>query len=470
MPTRLRATLTALLTTSVLFAGLATTASAYYEPVITIGGYSFSNGGQAITGHTSGLCTDGGTIGFHYSGTTFVSGEDGPFEESGTVTVEKVDGVLRVTDLESTFSMSSSRAQVEGRRYGVSTTGTRSWGDAQNRVRCGGTTDADRYVEIRVDSFYETTKFDIFGDRFSIDRGYTTFDLNEWAAGSPRSINPYQPGSGGYFWVMFASDQDWDGSIAYDDNCQFVFNPGQEDRDGGDEGDACDGDYDDDDHYDATQDNCPDVYNPDQQDSDRDGTGDACDTPDPPQDPDRDGDGTYDSVDNCPDVPGSQLDSDGDGRGDVCDPDDDADTVADGADNCPLTPNATQRDSDRDGRGDACDGTFDSSDGHATGGGFLVVDGRKAHLSFSARSTAGVLEGLGKVVDGRRDIRLLDVTGLRQDGSRAVIVGNARVDGAATTYRLEVVDGGEPTSDTVELEAGGYRLAGRLAGGNLQVH
>jgi len=62
------------------------------------------------------------------------------------------------------------------------------------------------------------------------------------------------------------------------------------------------------------------------------------------------------------------------------------------------------------------------------------------------------------------------VTGLHQDGARAVIVGNARVDGTATTFRLEVVDGGEPASDTVELEAGEYRLAGSLGGGNLQVH
>jgi hypothetical protein len=475
--------------------------TAYFEPFITIGAYNFSNGGRAITGHTSGICTNGGTIDFHYAGITRVSGEDGPFEETGTLTIERVDGVLKVTDLESTFRMESSRAQIEGRRYGVSDTGFTAIGAPRNEVECGGSTAQDRYVEVQVTTYYETTRFDIFGDRTSEDRGYTYFDLREWAAGSDPTQNQYKPNAGGWYHVNFTSDQDWDGVRWLDDNCQHVYNPGQEDRDGGDHGDACDNDYDDDDRQDFPQDNCPGVYNPDQKDTDRDGKGDACDPPNVDRDQDgktdesdncpdapnpgqedtggdgrgdvcedRDRDGAYDSVDNCVAVVGSQLDSDGDGRGDACDPDDDGDTVEDAADNCALVPNAAQRDSDGDRAGDACDGAFDSSDGHATGGGFVLVDGRKVHLSFSARSAAGALDGLGRVADGRRDVRLLDVTGLHQDGDRAVIVGNARVDGAATTYRLEVTDGGEPAADTVELEAGDYRLAGSLAGGNLQVH
>jgi hypothetical protein len=71
---------------------------------------------------------------------------------------------------------------------------------------------------------------------------------------------------------------------------------------------------------------------------------------------DFDADGVADDLDNCrvafnP----SQLDSDGDGPGDACDPDDDNDGVLDEIDNCPLTPNPDQRDTDWDGIGDTCD-------------------------------------------------------------------------------------------------------------------
>jgi Zn-dependent metalloprotease len=54
---------------------------------------------------------------------------------------------------------------------------------------------------------------------------------------------------------------------------------------------------------------------------------------------DRDNDGILDDLDNCPLVSNpDQLDSDGDGIGDVCDDDDDNDGVLDTNDNCPNTP------------------------------------------------------------------------------------------------------------------------------------
>ena len=74
---------------------------------------------------------------------------------------------------------------------------------------------------------------------------------------------------------------------------------------------------------------------------------------------DRDADGVPDASDNCPDVANTdQRDSNGDGRGDACEPtamDRDGDGVADSDDNCPDAANAGQENRDGDAEGDACD-------------------------------------------------------------------------------------------------------------------
>jgi hypothetical protein len=58
-----------------------------------------------------------------------------------------------------------------------------------------------------------------------------------------------------------------------------------------------------------------------------------------------------------------QVDFDGDGVGDACDPDIDGDGFPNERDSCPRAADVTRADADGDGVGDACDACPDTPDG-----------------------------------------------------------------------------------------------------------
>ena len=152
-------------------------------------------------------------------------------------------------------------------------------------------------------------------------------------------------------------------------------------------------------------DNCPETANPGQDNVDGDELGDACDD-------DLDGDGYANDLDTCRRNPDAdQTDLDGDGQGNPCDLDDDGDGVADAADNCPLTPNTNQADFDSDGAGDVCsdvdtDGHLDADDNCREVPNADQLNTDATHPTLASRDALGDAcdtdddgDGLGDAVD-----------------------------------------------------------------------
>lgn len=154
-------------------------------------------------------------------------------------------------------------------------------------------------------------------------------------------------------------DTDGDGIPDYNDNCDLVANPGQEDSNNNGIGDACEPFVDSDgDGVANSIDNCINDYNPNQSDANSNGIGDACDI-----NSDSDADNIFDYLDNCVIVPNTnQADANSNGIGDLCDSnsDSDLDGFNDNIDNCPATPNPDQTDANNNGIGDVCEPPLDS--------------------------------------------------------------------------------------------------------------
>ena len=114
--------------------------------------------------------------------------------------------------------------------------------------------------------------------------------------------------------------------------------------------------------------------------------------------------------------------------------------------------------------------------GQVTGGGQTAAASELQGIAFgfNAKSSEGGFTGNCNVVDrtARVQIKCIDVISLVRSENSAMIFGNATLNGAETTYRIDVHDMGEPgagvDSFTI-VTASGYSAGGILKGGNVQV-
>ena len=113
-----------------------------------------------------------------------------------------------------------------------------------------------------------------------------------------------------------------------------------------------------------------------------------------------------------------------------------------------------------------------STTGHATGGGQIPSD---ITFGFVAKSDTNGIKGECTVVDRARNVKIkcLDATAFVQSATHATVKGDALVNGAPTSYQIDVDDLAEPGAgqDTFSIRTGsGYTAGGTLTQGNVQLH
>ena len=166
---------------------------------------------------------------------------------------------------------------------------------------------------------------------------------------------------------------------------------------------------------------------------------------------DYDSDGVPDSTDNCPlNANTNQLDSDGDGIGDVCDTDIDGDGIANASDNCPLLANANQLDTDGDGVGDVCDASLAIANAGSLNTGFNPGSGANNNVNTSAVQADGkiIIGGSFTSFNGtaRNNIARLNSNGSLDTSFNSAMGANNSISITAVQPDGRVIIGGNFTS------------------------